>query len=294
MLDLYDEVESSENQVNSSSGIENPSKITPALEGQLKWLLWKCARKLKAWSYRTGVWMCLQLLENAFCRNHLFWPSSVLPGACRRLLLAGFRKCWLHSIAAHCRVKFSEEHFGLCETDPETFLSRIATVDETWIHRWDHETKRESMEWKHRGHPLRRSFGHNRQVEISWQRRFGIWKEICSWTTCHRRQQWLGMPVLLYFGTSVLWVPHSDEGRWQGVAPASRQCPFTQVTKSSYCNSGLRVWEIKTIHPTVQAWPQVIISCSGTWRNTCVDFVFPARMNLDVLFYSGLRSKTKT
>jgi hypothetical protein len=36
MLDLYDEVESSENQVNSSSGIENPSKITPALEGQLK------------------------------------------------------------------------------------------------------------------------------------------------------------------------------------------------------------------------------------------------------------------
>jgi len=34
------------------------------------------------------------------------------------------------------------------QTQPEIFLHRIVTQDETWIHHFDLETKRQSMVWK--------------------------------------------------------------------------------------------------------------------------------------------------
>jgi len=49
------------------------------MEGPWKWLLQKCARKLKMWSCRTGVERCLWLPKNVMCWNHLFLPSSWTP-----------------------------------------------------------------------------------------------------------------------------------------------------------------------------------------------------------------------
>ena len=33
-------------------------------------------------------------------------------------------------------------------SDDETFLSRVITVDESWVYGYDHETKRQSFQWK--------------------------------------------------------------------------------------------------------------------------------------------------
>ena len=38
--------------------------------------------------------------------------------------------------------------------DPNDFLSRLVTMDETWLYHYDTETKQQSMEWRHRGSPL--------------------------------------------------------------------------------------------------------------------------------------------
>jgi histone-lysine N-methyltransferase SETMAR len=35
--------------------------------------------------------------------------------------------------------------------DPNDFLSRLVTVDETWLYYYDPETKQQSMEWRHSG-----------------------------------------------------------------------------------------------------------------------------------------------
>jgi len=35
--------------------------------------------------------------------------------------------------------------------DPNDFLSRLVTMDETWLHHYDPETKQQSMEWRHSG-----------------------------------------------------------------------------------------------------------------------------------------------
>lgn len=38
------------------------------------------------------------------------------------------------------------------------FLDRIRTCDETWIHHFEPELKRQSMEWKHTHSPIREKF----------------------------------------------------------------------------------------------------------------------------------------
>ena len=37
------------------------------------------------------------------------------------------------------------------KANSQHFLSRIVTMDETWLHHYDHETKEQSKEWKLRG-----------------------------------------------------------------------------------------------------------------------------------------------
>jgi len=42
--------------------------------------------------------------------------------------------------------------------DPNDFLSRLATMDETWLFHYDPETKQQSMEWRHSGSPRPKKF----------------------------------------------------------------------------------------------------------------------------------------
>jgi len=37
--------------------------------------------------------------------------------------------------------------------DPNDFLTRLVTMDETWLYHYDPETKQQSMEWRHSGSP---------------------------------------------------------------------------------------------------------------------------------------------
>ena len=52
-----------------------------------------------------------------------------------------------------CSQQFSEENLDMFRANPENFLSRIITGDETWVHHHDPETKQASMQWKHKGSP---------------------------------------------------------------------------------------------------------------------------------------------
>ena len=40
----------------------------------------------------------------------------------------------------------------------EAFLTQIVTGDETWVHHFAQESKRQSMEWKHPGSPVKTKF----------------------------------------------------------------------------------------------------------------------------------------
>jgi len=51
------------------------------------------------------------------------------------------------------RCHSSEQLLEFFRCDPNDFLSRLVTMDETWLYHYDPETKQQSMEWRHSGSP---------------------------------------------------------------------------------------------------------------------------------------------
>ncbi len=48
------------------------------------------------------------------------------------------------------RVQHSEANLARFRQNPDPFLAQFVTVNETWVHHFDPESKRQSMEWRHR------------------------------------------------------------------------------------------------------------------------------------------------
>ena len=46
-----------------------------------------------------------------------------------------------------------EQHLEFFRRDSNDFLSRLVTMDETWLYQYDSETKQQSLEWRHSGSP---------------------------------------------------------------------------------------------------------------------------------------------
>jgi len=51
------------------------------------------------------------------------------------------------------RCRSSEQLLECFRRDPNDFLSRLVTMDETWLYHYDPETKQQSTKWWHRGSP---------------------------------------------------------------------------------------------------------------------------------------------
>ena len=56
------------------------------------------------------------------------------------------------------RCQSSEQHLEFFLLDPNDFMSRLVTLDETWLYHYDPETKQQSMEWRHSGSPCPKKF----------------------------------------------------------------------------------------------------------------------------------------
>ena len=51
-----------------------------------------------------------------------------------------------------------------CHRSDKTFLSRIVTGDETWVHHYEPQSKRSSMEWRHPTSPRAKKFKSQRSA----------------------------------------------------------------------------------------------------------------------------------
>jgi len=56
------------------------------------------------------------------------------------------------------RCQSSEQLLEFFQHDPNYFLSRLVTMDETWLHHYDSEAKQQSMEWRHSVSPRPKKF----------------------------------------------------------------------------------------------------------------------------------------
>jgi len=70
----------------------------------------------------------------------------------RKLSAKWVPKC-LNADQKHQRCQSSEQLLEFFRRDPNDFLSRLVTMDETWLYHYDPEIKQQSMEWRHSGSP---------------------------------------------------------------------------------------------------------------------------------------------
>ena len=64
------------------------------------------------------------------------------------------------------RCQSSEQLLECFRRDPKNFLSRLLTMDETWLYHYDPETKQQSMEWGRNGSHLPRKIP---SAKIRWK-----------------------------------------------------------------------------------------------------------------------------
>ena len=57
------------------------------------------------------------------------------------------------------RVRISRELQERFEKEDEDFLKKIIIWDETWVHHYDPENKRQSVEYRHKESPQPKKFG---------------------------------------------------------------------------------------------------------------------------------------
>lgn len=56
------------------------------------------------------------------------------------------------------RLEISKRNLEILQSDPDEFCRRVVTMDETWVHHFDPETKRQSMSWKRPSSPPMKKF----------------------------------------------------------------------------------------------------------------------------------------
>jgi len=72
------------------------------------------------------------------------------------------------------RCQSSEQLLECFRRDPNNFLSRLVTMDETWLYHYDPETKQQSMECWHSGSPRPKNSEFKNPLEKFSPRFFGI------------------------------------------------------------------------------------------------------------------------
>jgi len=75
----------------------------------------------------------------------------------RKLSVKWVLKC-LNADQKRQRCQSSEQLLEFFRRDPNDFLLRLVTIDETWLYHYDPETKQQSAEWRHSGSPCPKKF----------------------------------------------------------------------------------------------------------------------------------------
>jgi len=75
--------------------------------------------------------------------------SIILEDLDMRTLSAKWVPKCLNADQKRQRCQSSEQHLEFFRGDPNDFMSRLLTMDETWLYHYDPETTQQSVEWRH-------------------------------------------------------------------------------------------------------------------------------------------------
>ena len=167
------------------------------------------------------------------------------------------------------RCQSSEQLFEFFRRDPKDFLSRLLTMDETWLYHYDPETKQQSMEWRHSGSPSpgpKNSEWKNPLEKFS-PRFWGIKKASSSLIIFQRAK--LSTRSITY----LCWCNWRTFWRKNAAARSPRaSCSCTTMPRLTGHLQPRRNWptwasNVLITHPILRICPRRTTTCSLDWKN---------------------------
>ena len=160
------------------------------------------------------------------------------------------------------------ETFGIFfgRRDPNDFLSRLVTMDETWLYHYDPEKKQQFVEWRHSGLPHPKTFR--------------VQKSAGKVLTSIFRDQAASSSLIIFQRAklstrSILISTGAIEGHFEGKTPRDgREGGSCSCTIMPWLTGHLqprRNWptwasSVLITHPILRVWPRRSTTCSLDWK----------------------------
>jgi len=159
-------------------------------------------------------------------------------------------------------------NFRFFRRDPNVFLSRLVTMDETWLYHYDPETKQQSMEWRHSGSLRPKVIP---SAKISWKSsRLDFFKSRRyppHWLSSKgpNYQTW-SINHLCWCNWMIFWRKSAAKisPRWS--------CSCTKMLRLTGHLQPRRKWptwvsNVLITHPILRIWPRRTTTCSLHWKS---------------------------
>ena len=167
------------------------------------------------------------------------------------------------------QCQLSEQLLEFFQRDPNDFLSRLVTMDETWLYHYDSETKQQSIEWWHSGSPHPKIFQVQKSAEKVLASIFlGSRQHLPNWLSFKGPNYQHGVLLISASGIQGRFEGKTLREVYQRGLVLARQCPSSPGT----CNpeetglSGLASI-VLTTHLILRIWPRRTTTCSLDWKH---------------------------
>jgi len=183
----------------------------------------------------------------------------------RKLSAKWVPKC-LNADQKHQRWQSSEPFLEFFRCDPNDFLSRLLTIDETWLYHYDPETKQQLMDWRHNGSPCPKNSECKNPLENFLPRFFGI-KTASSSFIIFQRAKLLTRSI-----THLCWCNWRIFWRKNAVGSSPRvSCSCTTMSRLTGHLQPRRNWptwasNVLIPHPILRIWTRRTTTSSPDWK----------------------------
>jgi len=149
--------------------------------------------------------------------------------------------------------------------DPNDFLSRLVTMDETWLYHYDPETKQQSVEWQHSGSPRPKKFRLQKSAGKVLASIFWDQDGILLINFQRAKLSTRSITHLCWWNWRTLWRKNAAgrSTRWS--------CSCTTMSWLPGHLQRRRNWptwasNVLITHPILRIWPRRTTTCSLDWK----------------------------
>jgi hypothetical protein len=171
------------------------------------------------------------------------------------------------SVSKTSKVQVVWANLEFFRRDPIDFLSRLVTMDETWLYHYEPETKQKSLEWRHRDHPTPKI----PSAKIRWKSSrlpgfVGIKTASSSLTNVQgAKLSTRSISHHCWYNWRTFWRRNAA-----GSSPR-KSCPCTKIPRLTRHSQPKRNWPtcvsiVLITHPILRIWSCRNTTCSLVWK----------------------------